>query len=918
MFLLLKIGSYLTVMSDHSIQFVSEEEASTALPEDFEPYVKDWFNEQFDELTPPQQYSFDLIHENQNALISAPTGSGKTLSAFLSILNELFMMGDKDELDDKVYALYISPLRALGNDIQRNLEDPLKEIKETAEDTGYDVPEVRSAVRTGDTSSYERQKMTEKPPHILITTPESLGIILNSPKFREKFRDLKYVITDEIHSLSENKRGSHLSLSLERLQAMCNNDFTRIGLSATQAPIDEIAKFLVGYENGEPRPCNIVDVAASKKMDLSVLSPVDDLIHTDYQVVNTEMYERMHDLIQEHTTTLIFTNTRAATERVVKNLKARYPEDYDEGNNIGAHHSSMSREKRLEVEEALKNGDLKVGVTSTSLELGIDIGYIDLVMQLSSPKGVARAIQRIGRSGHKLHEMAKGRVMVTDRDDALECTVMMRCAKEDKLDRVRIPTNCLDVLSQHIVGMACNRKWGVDEAFDTIRKSYTFHDLEREDYDKTLDYVAGEHASLEDQHVYGKIWVDEYEDQRSSGAASENTEPAGEDFEPGEKVFGRRGKMTQVIYMTNIGTIPDESAYRVNIRGNDKYVGTLDEEFLDRLTKGDIFTLGGDTYEFRYARGMKVYVDARPNRSPTVPSWYSEMLPLSFDLGQRIGSFNDKVVQQLEMGVDRNDIQEWIHQNYYVDDNTASAILSYIYEQQRYVGKVPTDSDIVIERTYDDAGKLNIVFHTIYGRRVNDALCRIFAQILTQKLDANIGIVVDDHGFVLISPKRQFDIDKLVNEITEVDMRSTLKTAIRKTELMKRRFRHVAGRALMILRNYKGDQKSVGKQQMKSHFLLAAAEKIDPEFPIIKETYREIMEDHMDIEHAEDIVSGLRDGSITHSVIETDVPSPFAHNLVLQGQSDVVRMGDRKERLQQLHKQVMERIGEPVEATVES
>lgn len=916
-----------------SIQFVDPEEANTALPDDFEPYVKEWFTTKFDELTPPQQYSFDLIHNQENALISAPTGSGKTLSAFLSILNELFLMGDQGELDDKVYALYISPLRALGNDIQRNLTDPRAEIKTQAEEMGYDVPEVRSAVRTGDTTQHERQKMRDNPPHILITTPESLGIILNSPKFREKFRDLKYVIVDEIHSLSENKRGSHLSLSLERLEAMCNASPTRIGLSATQAPIDEIAKFLVGYEDGggeghgrhnsdgrsstdeggaTPRPCNIVDVQASKQMDLSVLSPVDDLIHTDFRVVNSEMYKQMHDLIQDHETTLIFTNTRAATERVVKNLKSRYPDQYD-NDNIGAHHSSMSRDKRLEVEESLKSGDLKVGVTSTSLELGIDIGYIDLVMQLSSPKGVARAIQRIGRSGHKLHETAKGRVMVMDRDDALECTVMMRCAKDDKLDRVRIPTNCLDVMAQHIVGMACNRRWGVDEAFEVITKSYTFQDLEREDYEKTLKYVAGEYAKLEDQHVYGKIWIGEYEEKEDF---EQNEEEA--HLDPGQEVFGRRGKMTRVIYMTNIGTIPDESAYRVHLRGNKNYIGTLDEDFLDRLTKGDVFVLGGDTYQFQYARGMKVYVDSVPNKSPTVPSWFSEMLPLSYDLGRRIGRFNDKTVQQLAMGVPTADVERWVHDNYYVDDNTASAIVSYINEQHLYVDAVPTDTEIVIEETLDDANKINLVFHTIYGRRVNDALCRIFANVLSERMGSNIGIVVSDHGFVLICPRRPHDLDGFLDDVLDRDLRDELQTAIRKTELMKRRFRHVAARALMILRNYKGNQKSVGKQQMKSHFLLAACEKIDPDFPIIKETYREIMEDHMDIQHAEEIVDGLRNGDITYTHIDTDVPSPFAHNLVLQGQSDVIMMEDRKERLQQLHKEVMRRIGEPVEATVET
>ncbi len=863
------------------VKQLDETRYSETLPDDFEPYVKRWFNKKFEDLTPPQRYSFDLIHEKKNSLICSPTGSGKTLSAFLSILNELFLQGDKGELENRVYCLYVSPLRALGNDIQRNLKDPLEGIKKVAEDMDIEMPEIRSAVRTGDTSSQARQKMLKETPHILVTTPETLGIILNAPKFKEKLKKINYVIVDEIHSLCDNKRGAHLSISLERLQEMCNQELTRIGLSATQAPIRKIAKFLVGYENDEPRPCNIVNVSSAKDMDLQVVSPVEDLIHTSGDVINDEMYERIDQLVKDHVTTLIFTNTRSATERVVNNLKNKDPEFYE--GDIGAHHSSMSRNKRLEVEEALKEGKLSVVVTSTSLELGIDIGYIDLVLQLSSPKGVSRAIQRIGRSGHKVDEYAKGRVLVMDRGDALECTEMMRCAKKNELDKVRIPENCLDVLSQHIVGMACNKKWNVDKAFEMIRKSFNFRSLERKDYEKTLKYVAGEYASLEDQKVYGKIWIDTDED--------------------GKRVFGRRGKMTRVIYMTNIGTIPDESAYRVHTR-NGRFVGTLDEEFLDRLTKGDIFVHGGDTYEFRYTRGMKVYVDARPEKAPTVPSWFSEMLPLTYDLGKKIGRFNRKISKMIEEDEDPSD---WIRENYYVDENTISSLVSYLEEQYRYIGSIPTDTQLLIEKNFE-GDKINLIFHTIFGREVNDALCRIFADIASDISGSNVGIVVDDHGFVLICPKKEIPVDRLIERAVQSDLREVLKGAVRKTELMKRRFRHVAARALMILRNYKGKKMSVGKQQMKSHFLLSACEDIDEEFPIVKETYREIIEDYMDIENASKIIEKLEAGEMRFDVVETDVPSPFAHNLVIQSQSDVLKLEDKKERLRNLHRKVMEKV----------
>ena len=890
------------------IKFADGDDASNTLPEGFEPYVKEWFNSEFPGLSDPQKYAFELIHEEENSLICAPTGSGKTLSAFMSALNELFRMGEEDELDDEIYVLYISPLRALSNDIERNLEDPLQGIREKAEEMGYDVPEIRSMVRTGDTTDAEKREMRENPPHIMITTPESLGILLNSPKFKENLRNVKYTITDEIHSLSANKRGVHLSLSMERLEDMVNGSPTRIGLSATQAPIDEIAKYLTGYtadedtgtkldqndeevvsapiasrEDYSPRDCTIVDVAASKEIDLETVSPVRDLIHTPPAEIQEAMYDKIHNLIQDHDSTIIFTNTRSATERIVNNLKERFPDKYDE--NIGAHHGSMSRDKRLEVEEKLKKGEMKVGVTSTSLELGVDIGSVELVLQLGSPKGVARGIQRVGRSGHQIGEKAKGKMIVTDRDDALECSVLSKCAKEDDLDKIQIPQNSLDVLAQQVVGMACNHKWDIDHAFNVIRKSYNFVDLELGDFENVLKYLGGEYE-LEDQNVYRKIWID-HEDG----------------------LFGRSGKMTRVIYMTNIGTIPDESGYEVVTRGDKSYVGTLDEEFLDRLTKGDIFTLGGSTYEFKYAKGMKVFVDPQPQKKPTVPSWYSQRLPLSYDLGVKIGRFRQEVEEQLDLGAGDDDIIQWIMHNYYLDENTAEAIFRYLKEQYQLTGDVSNHSDVTVERYIDDDNRQNFIFQTIYGRRTHDALSRILAHLLQQKISKNIGMVIDDNGFILVTPRRPIDIEELLDDLVNCDLEEELKEAVGKTELMKRRFRHVAGRSLMILRNYQGNSKTVGQQQMKGHFLISAIRnQYDRDFPMIKETYREIMEDAMDIQHTKEVVDEIENGSIEIEQRKADVPSPFSHNLLLQESSDVIKMEDKKKRLQELHDQVMERI----------
>ena len=889
------------------IDFV-EGEGNSDLPEGFRPYVKEWFNDRFPALSPPQEYSFELINNKENSLICAPTGSGKTLSAFLSVLDDLYSKGEGGELEDRIYAVYVSPLRALNNDIQRNLEEPLNGIREKAEEMGYDVPEVRSAVRTGDTTDAEKAKMRDKPPHILITTPESLGIILSSPKFRENLEQAEYMIADEIHSLSENKRGVHLSLSMERMEDIAENDITRIGLSATQAPIKEIASYLVGFdadektweqetefdpvtgaeealgEDYESRGCKIVDVSASKEIDIETISPVRDLIYTPGNEIQEALYDRMHNLIQEHESTIIFTNTRSATERVVNNLIERYP-DYED--DIGAHHSSMSREERLKVEEALKNGELRIGVTSTSLELGVDIGAVDLVIQLGSPKGVARGIQRIGRSGHKIGKKAKGKMLVSDRDDAMECSVLTKCAKEDDLDRIQIPTNCLDVLAQHMIGMACDHRWNIDHMYNLIRRSHCYRHLSREDFDSVLKYLAGEYE-LEDQNVYRKIWVN-----RDEG------------------LLGRSGKMTRVIYMTNIGTIPDETGYEVVTRGEKNFVGSLDEEFLDRLTKGDIFTLGGSTYQFSYAKGMKVYVDPKPQKQPTVPSWYSERLPLSYDLGTKIGEFREKISQQLDMNASEDEVIQWTMHNYYLDEYTADAVTSYIQEQHQYLGEVSTHRNITVEKYIDDENRQNIIFHTIYGRRVHDAIARIMAHMLQKKFGANIGMIIDDNGFVLQTPRRPVDVEGLIDDIVNCDAEEELREAVAKTELMKRRFRHVAGRSLMVLRNYKGNSRTVGQQQMKGHFLISAIRnKYDESFPMIKETYREIMEDAMDLPHAKEVIEGLKNDEITVNVHESDIPSPFSHNLLLQGSTDVVKMEDKKERLQKLHKQVMDRIEE--------
>ena len=838
------------------------------------PIISKWFFNRFKEFSLPQLYGVMEVHNQNNVLISAPTGSTKTLTSFLSVLNELVNLSEKNELEDKVYCIYISPLKALNNDIGVNLIEPLKDMEKQAEkELG-----IRVGVRTGDTTQKERAAMLKKSPHILITTPESLAIILNSPKFLEKLNNLKWVIVDEIHALADSKRGTHLSLTLERLQYSTKSDFARIGLSATISPLEEIAKYLVGYNKDELRDCKIVDVQFLKKMDLKVLSPAPDLINITHEKLHSKMYELIDSLIQDHKTTLIFTNTRSATERVVNYLKDKFPGNYTE--NIGAHHGSLSKAHRQNLEKRLREGKLKVVVCSTSLELGIDIGFIDLVILLGSPKSVARGLQRIGRSGHKLHEEAKGRIIVLDRDDLIENGVLLKSAIEKKIDNIHIPKNALDVLSQHIYGIAISDRINIESLFSLIKQSYCYHDMDEEDFMEVIRYLAGSYSSLEDRHVYAKIWYDE---------------------QTGE--IGKKGKLARVIYMTNIGTIPDESSVRVKIK--EEVIGFVDEGFLERLKPGDVFVLGGQKYEFMFSRGMTAQVKTAIDRPPTIPSWFSEMLPLSFELALEIGKFRRLMEDKFKHDMKEEEILQFINDYLYVDSNAGRAIYNYFKEQYLYA-EIPNDKKILVEY-YSEDNTSYVVFHSLFGRRVNDVLSRAFTYAVSSLQHKDVEFGINDNGFYLKGEK--INIARALSTIKSYNLRETMNIAIDKTEVMKRRFRHCATRALMILRSYKGHVKNVGRQQVNSMLLLSAVKKISENFSILKEARREVLEDLMDIESASKILEEIEKGNIKIKEISTNLPSPFAFNIVLQGYIDVMKIEDKQEFLRRMHHMVLAKIG---------
>jgi len=839
------------------------------------PLIDKWFFTRFREFSLPQLFGVMEIHSRSNILVSAPTGATKTLTAFLSILNELIDSSEKNILENRVYCVYVSPLKALSNDIQFNLVEPLKEMEKIA---GKKLG-VRVAVRTGDTSASEKAKMLKHPPHILITTPESLAIMLSSIKFSGLLQNVEWLIVDEVHALAENKRGVHLSLSMERLQRI-SPAMTRVGLSATIAPLEGIAKFLVGYENDKLRNCKIVDVQFLKNMDLKVLSPVPDLVGMEHALMHSSMYTLIDDLIQSHKTTLIFTNTRSATERVVHHLKEKFPKKYTE--NIGAHHGSLSKTLRHNIENRLRKGELKVIVSSTSLELGIDIGYIDLVICLGSPKSVARFLQRAGRSGHKLHDTVKARIIVLDRDDLVECAVLLKSAIEKKIDKIHIPRNCLDVLAQQIHGMSLEQRWKAKDLFNLIKQSYCYSEIGWKEFIEVVEYLAGKYISLEDRHIYAKIWYDEETQE-----------------------IGKKGKMSRVIYMTNIGTIPEESFITVKV--GEQAIGHIDEAFLERLKRGDVFVLGGERYEFLHAKGMVAYVNASVYRPPTIPSWFSEMLPLSFDLALDIGRFRKLMNELFCSNKPKKEIMEFINNYLYADKNSAESVYSYFYEQFNYA-EIPSHSRIIVEHYADPKSKRKYaIFHTLYGRRVNDCLSRAVAFAIgrTQHRDVEIGI--NDNGFYVASEK-SINIMQAFNLVKSKEMRKIMEMAIEHTEVLKRRFRHCATRAMMILRSYMGHQKRVGRQQVSSMILLNAVRRISTDFCILKEARREVLEDLMDIGSASKVIEGIEQKNILVKEINTNLPSPFAFNLFLQGFTDLMKIEDRAEFVRRMHEQVMARI----------
>jgi ATP-dependent Lhr-like helicase len=649
--------------------------------------VAGWFRKAFAAPSPAQVKAWPAIRRGDNTLLLAPTGSGKTLAAFLCAIDELWRQAEKGDLAEGIQVLYISPLKALGNDIHKNLLEPLAGIRKRTRKRN--LPEIRVAVRTGDTSQSERAKMIRRPPHILITTPESLYILLSSKRMAPHLASIRTVIVDEVHALCDNKRGVHLAVSLERLEARLQGRLQRVGCSATLSPLEEIAAFLAGRTGtGRQRPCKIIDAGMRKNLDVQVRAPLPDFLEASNTALWSSAYELLLEDVRRHNTSLIFTNSRYKAERT----SLRLAELCDGKARIGAHHGSMSKEVRLEVEDDLKSGRLDALVATASLELGIDIGAVDMVYQLESPKSMATGLQRIGRAGHLLDATSKGRILCFERDELLEAAAICRSMIRGEIDAVRIPRGCLDVLAQQIAGAVAARDWQTDELFGLIRRAYPYRDLPRDQFDGVVTMLAGELPFEMSMAPRPLLMWDRLTDRLSASRSAAH------------------------VSVMCAGTIPESSEYDVFLASRNKKVGTLEGGFVDDcLRRGDVFVLGSSSWRVVGVRKNRLLVEDAPGSTPTVPWWLGPIASRTTEVGARVGELRREVASRLgESG-----LADWLQKHYHVGPHAAAAIIDYVREQQLSAGLVPDEKTLLIETWRDELGRLNVIVHSPLGSRIN-------------------------------------------------------------------------------------------------------------------------------------------------------------------------------------------------------
>ncbi|MGI8546600.1 MAG: DEAD/DEAH box helicase [Gemmatimonadaceae bacterium] len=808
----------------------------------FHPIIRDWFAETVGLPSAPQERGWPVIASGEHTLILAPTGTGKTFAAFLWEINALIEEGRAGPLANGVYLVYVSPLKALNNDIQRNLERPLAEVKRRFEAAGEAFPEIRVAVRTGDTPASQRQKMIRKSPHILITTPESLNIMLTSLRGRGMFATTRTVILDEIHAVAGTKRGAHLAVTLERLvEQVAIGDKSggpqRIGLSATQRPLEEVARFLGGAD----RPVAIVDCGLTKQLELAVRSPVPDLAKVDGSVWPA-VAKLVLDQVRSARTTLVFVNNRAQSERIAARVNDLAGEEIAQ-----PYHGSIARERRLMLEQRLKAGELRALITTSSLELGIDIGTVDLVMQLQSPKRVSAALQRVGRAGHTLGVASRGVFVPTFRDDAVETAAIVAAMRAGEVEPTRVVQNALDVLAQAVVAAVSVDDWEADALYVMIRRAYPYHALPRAAYDEVLAMLSGKYPSEVAAELEARISHDRTTNILSGSRAS---------------------RMTAVI---SGGTIPDRGLYSVNLADRTR-LGELDEEFVDESRVGDVFQLGSSTWRIAEIGHDRVVVIPAPGAPARMPFWHGEYSARSIALSSRVGELR----RELAEGVS----DEELRSRYECDEATITTLRRYIDTQRLATGIVPDDRNIVVEHFRDEIGSVRVVIHAAFGGRVNAPWAMALAHRARESLGgADVQVQTTDDGIMLRMPELASlpPVQSLLS-ITAAEAEQLVMEEVGASSLFGARFRMNAGRALLLPRGMPSKRMPLWLQRLKSLDLLQTVRDF-PSFPILVETYREVLQDAFDVAAMKDVLRAIEEKRIAIHVVQTDIPSPFASSL---------------------------------------
>ena len=828
----------------------------------FHPAVATWFAETFDAPTPAQIAAWPAIQSGRHALIAAPTGSGKTLAAFLAAIDALVRIGaDAGTLPDETVVVYVSPLKALSNDIQLNLEAPLAGIRERLQRLGYPDVAIRTAVRTGDTPQAERTAMRRTPPHILVTTPESLYVLLGSESGRHGLATARTVIVDEIHAVAASKRGSHLALSLERLEALCGRRLTRIGLSATQKPIDEVGRFLVGtreiLSDGMP-DCAIVDIGHGRPRDLAIEVPPVPLSAVMANDVWDLVYARLAELAREHRTTLIFVNTRRMAERASRHLSELLGREA-----VAAHHGSLAREHRLDAEQRLKRGDLRVLVATASLELGIDIGDVELVCQLGSPRSIAAFLQRVGRSGHAVGGTPKGRLFPQSRDDLIECAALLDCVRRGELDTLKIPRAPLDVLAQQIVAEVGSREWDEDALYDLVRGAYPYSQLERKDYADVVRMVA-----------------DGFTTRRGTRAAHIHRDAVN------RKLRGHAGgRLTAV---TSGGTIPDNADYAVVLEPQSQTIGSVNEDFAIESIAGDIFQLGNVSYRILRVERDRVRVEDAQGMPPTIPFWLGEAPGRSDALSIGVSRLREEIAQRLQSSNDA--ALRWLIEDVGIAEAPARQIVDYLAHALSAFGMLPTRTELAMERFFDESGGTQLIIHSPYGSRINRAWGLALRKRFCRTFNFELQAAATEDAIVLsLSTSHSFPLEDVAHFLHSATAKDVLIQALLDAPLFPVRWRWNATTALALPRFVGGRKVAPQLQRMKSEDLLATVfpdqvaclenivgEREIPDHPLVAQTMHDCLHEAMDLDGLLDLLRALESGATQIVARDLIAPSPLA------------------------------------------